>query len=109
MFRAEVAERAGRLAAGASACATGEVDPALANDLYREGHPVKGTARMMGFTAIADAGKLLEEAWKGVHDGEVTMTPALATALEALAAGLENAVDGDPRAGPPVLAEAVQA
>ena len=108
MFRAEVAERAGRLAAGASACATGAVDPALANDLYREGHTVKGTSRMMGFTAIADAGKLLEEAWKGIHDGEVTMSPALAEALEGLAAGLPGAVDADPDIGPPALSEAVR-
>ena len=63
---------------------------------------------MMGFTAISDAGKLLEETWKGVHDGEVTMTPTLAGALAHLAAGLEAAVDADPRQGPPALAEALR-
>jgi len=109
MFRAEITERAGRLAAGARACATAEVDPALANDLYREGHTVKGTARMMGYTAVADAGKLLEEAWKGIHEGEVTMSPDLAEALEDLAGGLEAAVDANPDTGPPALAEAVRA
>ena len=69
---------------------------------------MKGTARMMGFTAIADAGKLLEETWKGVHDGEVAMSPTLAGALAQLAAGLEAAVDADPRHGPPALAEALR-
>jgi len=61
----------------------GEIDPALAGELYREGHTVKGTARMMGFTAIADAGKLLEEVWKGVQESELTMTSALGEALRA--------------------------
>ena len=62
----------------------------------------------MGFTAIADAGKLLEETWKGVHDGEVTMTPSLGRGLANLAAGLQAAVDADPAPGPPALAEALR-
>jgi two-component system chemotaxis sensor kinase CheA len=110
LFRAEIAERAARLVEGARVCADGgPADRSLANDLYREGHTVKGTARMMGFTAIADAGKLLEEAWKGVQDGEVSLTPVLASALGDLAAGLEAAVDADPLSGPPALADLVQA
>lgn len=109
MFRTEVGERAGRLAAGARACTDGDVDGALANDLFREGHTIKGTARMMGFPAISDAGKLLEEVWKGIRDGEVPPTPAVAEALAVLAAGLPAAVDADPNVGPPALAEAVQA
>jgi two-component system, chemotaxis family, sensor kinase CheA len=109
LFRSEIAERSARLVEGARACVSGAtIDRARANDLYREGHTVKGTARMMGFTAIADAGKLLEETWKGVHDGEVTMTPTLAGALAQLAAGLEPAVSADPHHGPPVLAEALR-
>ncbi len=109
LFRAEISERAARLVEGARACAGGaDIEKSRANDLYREGHTVKGTARMMGFTAIADAGKLLEETWKGVHDGEVTMSPSLAGALANLAAGLEAAVDADPRQGPPALAEALR-
>ena len=101
LFRAEISERAARLVEGARACAGGaDIEKSRANDLYREGHTVKGTARMMGFTAIADAGKLLEETWKGVHDGEITMSPTLAGALANLAAGLEAAVDADPRHGP---------
>jgi two-component system chemotaxis sensor kinase CheA len=109
LFRAEISERAARLVEGARAGAGGAaIEKARANDLYREGHTVKGTARMMGFTAISDAGKLLEETWKGVHDGEVTMNPTLAGALAQLAAGLEAAVDADPRQGPPALAEALR-
>jgi CheY-like chemotaxis protein len=64
---------------------------------------------MMGFTAIADAGKLLEEVWKGVQERELTMTSALGEALESLAASLEEAVEADPATGPPALAEAVRA
>ena len=100
LFRAEISEHAARLVEGARAGAGEQaIEKARANDLYREGHTVKGTARMMGYAAISDAGKLLEETWKGVHDGEVTMTPTLAGALAQLAASLEAAVDFDP-AGP---------
>ena len=110
LFRDEISERAARLVAGARACVSGAaVERNRANDLYRDGHTIKGTARMMGFTAIADAGKLLEEAWKGARDGEVAMTPTLAAALAQLAAGLEAAVSADPRDGPPALAEAMRA
>ena len=95
---------------GRAACAGGaDIEKSRANDLYREGHTVKGTARMMGFAAISDAGKLLEEAWKGVHDGEVTMTPTLAGALASLATSLEGAVEADPLHGPPALADALRA
>ncbi|MCU0281794.1 MAG: Hpt domain-containing protein, partial [Acidimicrobiia bacterium] len=51
LFRAEISERAARLVEGARAGAGGAaIEKARANDLYREGHTVKGTARMMGFT-----------------------------------------------------------
>ncbi len=109
MFRAEIAERSRRLAAGARALTNSEVDPALADDLFREGHTIKGTSRMMGYTAIADAGKLLEEAWRSIGDGDVTVSRSLAEALEGLAVGLEDAIDADPDIGPPALAEAVRA
>lgn len=109
LFRGEIAERAARLVEGARACAGGApIEKGRANDLYREGHTVKGTARMMGFTAISDAGKLLEEVWKGVHDGETAMNPTLAGALAQLAGALEGAVEADPRHGPPALAEAMR-
>lgn len=109
MFRAEIAERSRRLAEGARALTNSEPDPSLAGDLFREGHTIKGTSRMMGYTAIADAGKLLEEAWRGIGDREVTVSRGLAEALEGLAAALAGAVDADPDTGPPGLAEAMLA
>jgi len=108
LFVAEVSERAERLLAGARAMADGSVGRDAAHDLYREGHTIKGTARMMGFTALSDAGRLLEDVWKGVVDGEVRPDQELGRALEALCDTLVGAIDGDPELGPAELADAVR-
>jgi two-component system chemotaxis sensor kinase CheA len=109
LFRSEIVERADRLIDGARTFAAGNGGKALASDLYREGHTIKGTARMMSYTAIADAGKLLEEAWKAVHEGETVVTPALGSSLEGLGAALAPAIDADPATGSPALTDAVRA
>jgi two-component system chemotaxis sensor kinase CheA len=109
LFAGEISERADRLSDGARSLALGEADETVLGDMYREGHTIKGTARMMGFTAVSDAGKLLEETWKGVRDGEIEPSPALAEALESLAEGLLPAISADPASGTPQLAAGVRA
>jgi two-component system chemotaxis sensor kinase CheA len=109
LFRSEIAERADRLIEGARTFAAGNGGKSLAYDLYREGHTIKGTARMMSYTALADAGKLLEEVWKAVHEGETVVTPELGSTLEGLGGALVAAIDADPAAGSPTLTEAVRA
>lgn len=109
LFGGEVAERSELLARGARALASGEVTDALFQDMYREGHTIKGTARMMGFNAVSDAGKLLEDAWRSIRDGEQEPTPGLASALEALATELVAAISADPATGTPGLASGVRA
>ena len=109
LFASEVRERADRLVAGALNLAEDELSEAAFNDMYREGHTIKGTARMMGYTAISDAGKLLEDVWKALRDGELEPAPPLASALEALASQLLPAVTADPAGGTPDLAAGMRA
>src|SRR5262245_39009810 len=85
LFVGEVEERTGRLLAGAEALTSGPLAPEALRDLVREGHTLKGTARMMGFTAISDAGKALEEAWRAISNGEVQVDEEVVSALALLA------------------------
>ena len=109
LFGGEVEERSGLLANGARALATGDFADGLLQDMCREGHTIKGTARMMGFSAVSDAGKLLEDAWRELRDGEQNPDQALADALEALSLELLPALAADPATGTPALAEGMRA
>lgn len=108
LFVGEVDERADRLIAGGGALARGEQDEELLRTMIREGHTLKGTARMMGFTAISDAGKALEEAWRALAAGEIAADDDLATALEGLARELRRAVHADPATGTSGLGSAMR-
>ena len=109
LFGGEVEERSAALALGARALGTGDIEDGLLQDMCREGHTIKGTARMMGFSAVSDAGKLLEDAWKELRDGEQTPDQALADALEALSIELLPALAADPATGTPELAAGMRA
>jgi len=104
LFAGEVDERAAALVEGSVLLGRGAVSPERLGDMCREGHTIKGTARMMGYIAISDAGKLLEDAWRSVRDGEVIPDERLATALGRLAGELVAAVAADPATGTPGLA-----
>lgn len=104
LFAGEIEERSARLITGAISLANGEVHDGLFADMVREGHTIKGTARMMGYIAVSDAGKLLEDVWRSVREGELDPDPALAIPLERLARELEGAVAADPSTGTPGLA-----
>ncbi len=109
LFGDEVGERSDALVHGARALATGDFANGLLQDMCREGHTIKGTARMMGFLAVSDAGKLLEDAWGELRDGEQIPDQALADALEALSLELLPALAADPATGTPELAEGMRA
>lgn len=109
MFVAEIGERVARLADGAERLTAGSVDRELLVTMVREGHTIKGTARMMGYTAVADGGKLLEDGWRCLRDNEVSASPELADALALLARELRSAVDADPATGTPGLASGMRA
>ncbi|MEE9297759.1 MAG: response regulator [Acidimicrobiia bacterium] len=109
LFGGEIEERSAALVGGAQALGRGEVSEGLIQEMVREGHTVKGTARMMGYTAVSDAGKLLEDAWRELRDGDQGPSPSLAAALETLGSELINAVSADPASGTPGLASGMRA
>ncbi len=93
IFRAEVAEMAGRLLEGARAVIDDTYAPSPTNDLTRAAHTIKGSGRVMGFGYAADAAAVLEETWKAIETGLRVPTHSLGTHLEAVAEALSPAVD----------------
>ncbi len=107
MFLEELEERVARLVEGGQAMQQGQVDSELSGTMLREGHTIKGTARVMGYEAISRAGWLIEQLWRGIQHGDIDPYPNLGRAIEALAATLPAAAKADPDAGTPELAEAI--
>lgn len=71
----------------------------ITSTMFREGHTIKGTARVMGFEAISRAGVMLESAWRDIKQGEMKPSVELATALEDLASAALGAVGSPPDEG----------
>ncbi len=108
MFLDEVDERSKRLIEGGKAMQRGGVDDEMSGVMLREGHTIKGTARVMGFEAISDAGKMIEDLWRGVKAGDIEPYPNLGRALVALAEVLPAATDADPDTGSPEMNAAME-
>ncbi len=99
MFLDELDQRSGRLASGARALAAGDEGSVDVAAMRREGHTIKGTARVMGYEAIGSAALMIEEIWDGIADGAIEATPNLGMALEVLVEKLEMAGHENPQAG----------
>ncbi len=99
LFRQEIGERVGRLIEGARAMASGTVDEEFAGAMFREGHTIKGTSRVMGYEAISRAGQILEARWREVTHREHQGSAELGAALEELCQALLGAIDADPNQG----------
>lgn len=108
LFVGEVGERSASLIAGGEALARSDIDEEQIRTMVREGHTLKGTARMMGYIAISDAGKVLEDAWRSISTGEVPHSAEMSKALIELARQLAPAVPADPTSGTPGLASAIR-
>ena len=108
MFRDEVASRSAALVDGAVRLAARDYDAELTADMYREGHSVKGTSRVMGFEALSVAGKLLESTWRSIDSGDLEWDADIADALLALAEALPDAVAADRALGTPDMSEAIE-
>ncbi len=107
MFLDEVAERSQRLIEGGKAMQRGNVDGEMSGVMLREGHTIKGTARVMGFEAISDAGKMIEDLWRGLKTGEIEPYPNLGRCLVTLAETLDGATKADPDTGSPEMVDAM--
>ena len=84
LFAEELNERSAVLADGARAIEAGVVDEIDPEEMRREGHTIKGTGRMMGFTAISSAGKLLEDTWRSIDEGGLEIDARLAAVEDAI-------------------------
>jgi len=93
IFRAEVAEMAGRLLEGAQAIIDDSFSASPTNELTRAAHTIKGSGRVMGFDYAADAAVVLEELWKAIESGMRTPTHSVGERLKAVAEALPSAVD----------------
>jgi two-component system, chemotaxis family, sensor kinase CheA len=96
IFLAEVDERAARLVIGASELGAGELAPESLEDLTRDAHTIKGSANMLGKVDIGGAAGALERTWKGVMDGEIRPSRALADAMGDLARLVHDAAREEP-------------
>jgi len=103
LFSAELAERSARLVEAAQLARSGTAVEADLELLRREAHTIKGTGRMMGFSAIGDAGYSIEQAVPKIDE------PRVAAAVERVGGALPAAVDADADAGTPELSEALEA
>lgn len=109
LFVAEIDDRGARLADGARRLSEGPIEAELLETMVREGHTIKGTARMMGYTAVSDAAKLLEDGWRLLRDGHAERSPELADALTLLTREMAGAIAADPATGTPGLASGMRA
>ncbi len=75
----------------------------------REAHTIKGTAKVMGFAAIGDAGGRLESDWKAVQDHTLDPSAELGRRFLAVSQQLVSAIDADPEQGTPELSAALGA
>ena len=93
IFRAEVADRAGRLVEGAQSVIDGAFRLNLSQDLARDAHTIKGSARVMGFEFAAEGARLMEEIWKALETGGLEPDPTLGQRLYDVAESMPIAVD----------------
>jgi two-component system chemotaxis sensor kinase CheA len=107
LFRAELADRVARLRAGAEAMQEGAVNSETSGVMLREGHTIKGTARVMGFAAISRAGQALEQVWRRIQHGDLEPRPELGEVLGAVADALPDAVEANPEEGTGELTAAI--
>jgi len=109
IFRTEMEERAPRLIVGAEAMMDGSLAAELIESCAREAHTIKGTAKVMGFEAIGEAGGRLEGDWKAVADHSLDPSPELGRRFLAVSRQLLPAIEADPQQGTPELSAALRA
>ena len=107
MFLDELDERLSRISSGATAMVAGDMDAIDLSAMRREGHTVKGTARVMGYEAVGLAAGLIEEVWDRISSGDVDPSAVLGDALLLLSAQLELAGRESPQSGSASLVAAV--
>ena len=99
IFKAEVTDRSARLIEGAQTLIDGVFKLNPSQDLARDAHTIKGSARVMGFAFAAEGARLLEEIWKALETGgirpEVVLGERLLDVASAMPVAVESGASSD--------------
>ena len=80
-FRSEVSERIASLQSGLLQLESSPNDIEVINAIFRDAHTVKGSAKMMGFTAIKELAHRMEDVLGDVKEGRLALGPQLTDVL----------------------------
>jgi len=105
-FTGEARDHLGRLAAGLAPLASGAgLDGETINELFRAAHTIKGSARMLKLTSIAETAHQLEEVLGALREGRTQPSPELGAllirALDAISALVEQVEPSAGQLAPP--------
>jgi two-component system chemotaxis sensor kinase CheA len=92
VFRDELDERSARLVSGARHLADQTLARDSISDLVRDAHTIKGSAGLLGYEAIREAGTRLETLWRMVAEGYMPGVDVVIT-MEATAGRLVATLD----------------
>jgi two-component system chemotaxis sensor kinase CheA len=98
VFRDELDERSTRLVSGARHLADQTLARDSISDLVRDAHTIKGSAGLLGYEAIREAGTRLETLWRMVAEGYMPGVDVVIT-MEATAGRLVATLDTRDDAG----------
>ncbi len=104
LFHQELEERSAALVEAGRLLLVGTIDADTIEDVIRDAHTIKGSARLMANEPIANGAAVLESAWRAVAVERVEPTTEVAAAMIDLAGRLGKALDLD--GGPGALAKA---
>src|SRR5680860_487853 len=105
LFRQELEERSAALVEGARLLLVGTIDAATIDDVIRDAHTIKGSARLMGNEPVASGAAVLERGWRALAIDSLEPTTEVASSLIDLAGQLGKALDVD--GGPGEVAKAL--
>ncbi|MFH1138978.1 MAG: hybrid sensor histidine kinase/response regulator [Pseudomonadota bacterium] len=87
LFEDECRERFQNLDDGLLLLEKNQEDQQVLQDLFREAHSLKGTARMLGLSGLEKTAHAFEDVLGSIKKGEITLTPELS---DVMSVGLED-------------------
>lgn len=104
LFRQELEERSSALVEAGRRLLVGELEPAVIEDVIRDAHTIKGSARLMADESLASAAEALEQGWRAIQEERLESTTEVVASLIDLAEQVRRSPDSD---SPVALAHAV--
>lgn len=81
VFRGEVSDRLGSLGEGLLAIETDGISTPVLERISRDAHSIKGSAKLLGFTAVCDVAHAMEEVLVALRDGALSLTAGVCDVL----------------------------